>query len=172
MSNWLHKLNEWRPNWRKAEEYDHLDEKTASEIYVWEFLRRNLIYQKDFELNRDLIKENKFCFIARIVAKTTCGRPIAWKEDMRNWYGLSFHSKNYDPSINIPPIFDNLTGGQPYPYITNSSESSSEIYIYEEGSKIKEYKNFTTLSSCHDPDIDKEIIIIDEFSLLEEAEPR
>lgn len=160
--------NNWRPDWRKAEEYDYLTEKTSSEAYAWEFLRRNLIYQKDFELNKDLVKEGKFCYIPRNIAKDINGRNIAWRDDMRNWYGLSFHSDNYDPSINIPPIFDNLTGGQPYPYITVPSKSSSETYIYSENNNAKEYKDFTALSSCQDSKIGKEIIVIDLFEFPEE----
>lgn len=169
MSNWLDKLNEWRPDWRKAESYDHLDNKTASEIYAWEFLRRNLTYQTDYELNRDLIKERKFCFIERPVAETVDGKTVAWKENMRNWYGLSFHFQNYDPTINIPPRFDH-TVGQPYPYITVPSEPSSEIYIFEEKSNTKGYKNFALLPACEDSEIKNEIII-NEFSLSERVEP-
>ncbi|MBL8500809.1 MAG: hypothetical protein JNL77_09555 [Nitrosomonas sp.] len=162
--------NNWRPDWRKAEEYDYLTEKTSSEAYAWEFLRRNLIYQKDFELNKDLVKEEKFCYIPRNMAKDINGRNIAWRDDMRNWYGLSFHSDNYDPSIDLPPVFEDLAGGQLYPYITDSSGSSSEIYIYKEKSNANEYKNFTTLSSCRDSNIGKEIIYI-ELCELPEKKP-
>ena len=160
--------NNWRPDWRKPAEYDHLNEKTASEVYAWEFLRRNLIYQKDFEINKDLVKEDMFCFITRKITKDITGRDIAWKEDMRSWYGLSFHSDNYDPSVDIPPIFEDQTGGQPYPYITDSSGSSTEIYIYKEKNNSERYKDFTTLSSCHDSNIGKEIINIDPIDLPEE----
>jgi hypothetical protein len=42
------KSKTWPPNWKNRGEYPHPD-KTSMEQWAWEFLRRNLDYQKDYE---------------------------------------------------------------------------------------------------------------------------
>lgn len=101
--------NDWRPDWRDEKSYyNRLNKNTLNETYAWEFLRRNLKYQEDFEINKDLIKENKFYFVSRKSEDLLNGTVFRWKEDMRSWYGLNFRSDNYDYRIDTPPNFADL----------------------------------------------------------------
>lgn len=42
-------IQDWLPNWKDANQYPSIDERTDFSRIAWEFLRRNPIYQKDYQ---------------------------------------------------------------------------------------------------------------------------
>lgn len=159
--NGLNMSNDWRPDWRDEKAYyNRLNKNTSKEIYAWEFLRRNITYQEDFEINKDLIKENKFYFVDRKFEDPFTGTVLRWKENMRSWYGLYFRSENYDYRIDTPPTFAGL--GEFHP-IANCESHAIEpendkkiIYISELPNNPTEF----TVSLSIDFDWDEQIKVI------------
>jgi len=159
--NELNMSNDWRPDWRDEKAYyNRLNKNTSNETYAWEFLRRNITYQEDFEINKDLIKENKFYFVDRKFEDPFTGTVLRWKENMRSWYGLYFRSENYDYRIDTPPTFAGL--GEFHP-IANCESHAIEpendkkiIYISELPNNPTEF----TVSLSIDFDWDEQIKVI------------
>lgn len=95
-------------NWKNPKYYDHIHEDAPDEVCAWEFLRRNPQYQRDFyEYNRT----GKFLGYTRYILNDD-GQYIPRHEEVRDWYGLSYDSKNYDPRKRKCPTF--ATGKYPF----------------------------------------------------------
>lgn len=93
-------------NWTDLKNYEHLDKENkennpSDEVFAWEFLRRNPQYQNDFA---EFIRTGKFPGYTRYILNGD-GKYTPRHEDMRDWYGLSHESNNYDPKNTTPPIF-------------------------------------------------------------------
>lgn len=88
-------------NWTDPKNYEHIEKDPSDEVYAWEFLRRNPQYQNDFA---EFVRTGKFLGYTRYILNGD-GKYMPRHEDMRDWYGLSHESNNYDPKSMTPPIF-------------------------------------------------------------------
>lgn len=90
-------------NWTDLKNYEHLDKENnpSDEVYAWEFLRRNPQYQNDFA---EFVRTGKFLGYTRYILNAD-GKYTPRHVDIRDWYGLSHESNNYDPKNAMPPIF-------------------------------------------------------------------
>lgn len=88
-------------DWTDPKNYEHIEKDPSDEIYAWEFLRRNPQYQNDFA---EFVRTGKFPGYTRYILNGD-GKYISRHEDMRDWYGLSHESNNYDPKNTTQPIF-------------------------------------------------------------------
>jgi hypothetical protein len=88
-------------DWTDPKNYEHIEKDPSDEVYAWEFLRRNPQYQNDFA---EFVRTGKFLGYTRYILSAD-GKYTPRHEDMRDWYGLSCESNNYDPKNTMPPIF-------------------------------------------------------------------
>lgn len=88
-------------DWTNPKNYEHDGKEPSDEVYAWEFLRRNPQYQNDFA---EFVRTGKFLGYTRYILSDD-GKYTPRHEDMRDWYGLSHESNNYDPNNTTPPIF-------------------------------------------------------------------
>lgn len=88
-------------DWTDPKNYQHIEKDPSDEVYAWEFLRRNPQYQNDFA---EFVRTGKFLGYTRYILNGD-GKYTPRHEDMRDWYGLSHESNNYDPKSTTPPIF-------------------------------------------------------------------
>jgi len=96
-------MNNWRPNWKNLSEYPSIDDMSLNQL-AWEFLRRNLNYERDHQEFKYILKVGSL----EDPEHREYGESNYFIDNMQHKYAIAINDRMPHPSDNNPPDFQAL----------------------------------------------------------------